>query len=366
LTVGHIVLIGGGGFIGKTFIQSFAERFERIVVVDRFSGPAHPRPDAYQAFVGDIDSRVITIVGDAMCSDALGGVLSAADAVLLMHADTGTANSLLAPQQCLRENVTATVAVAEAIRKFCRRDRVRIVFTSSRAVYGEGAWSCPVHGHAVLDRTVTALEQKSFEPICRRCGASLDLLGSAEDGRTTPLSVYGASKRSAEHLLSALLSQDGYDLRIVRYQNVFGPGQEITNPYTGVLNWFSTQLVQNQPVEIYERGNIRRDFIFVQDAAQLLLRLATMERCQAGPYIVNGGSGNAVGLLQVAQALRDEYRSNSEIVLSDKFRVGDVLGARADAARATGELSFVCSVPLTEGLRRYARWFEATAAVLAR
>jgi len=358
-----IVIFGGGGFIGKTFLKMFTGCFDRITVVDRFSGPAHPRPDAYDWFVRDVDNqRVDTIVADAAHCESLGAVLRAADAVLLLNADTGTANSFVSPGTCVRENVTTLVALAEAIRKFCERERVRVLFTSSRAVYGEGAWSCAMHGESALDRSISALQRKQFEPLCPECGSRLNLLGSPEEGRAVPLSVYGATKRAGEDLLQALLAQDGFDVRIVRYQNVFGPGQEISNPYTGVLNWFSARLIEDGTVEIYERGHIRRDFIYVEDAARLLYELLLAQRPDSrGAWVVNGGSGDAVGLSEVAQMLRHEYGSRSQIVESDKFRIGDVLGARANMERARRDLRFQCSVKLPEGLRRYAAWFKAIA-----
>lgn len=355
----NIVIIGGGGFIGKTFTQLFASELDRIVIVDRFSGPSHPSANAKDRFVADVsDKRVTTIVDDAANAAVFGELLADADAVLLLNADTGTANSFLTPQICVRENVTTLLTAVEAIRKVCRKDRTRVLFTSSRAVYGEGNWQCAKHGEVLLDRDAHALESKQFEPKCPHCRATLTLVGSVEPGRAVPLSVYGATKRSGEDLLRAVLAQDGFDVRVVRYQNVYGPGQEITNPYTGVLNWFSKQLVQDEPVEIYERGHILRDFIFVEDAARLLFTLMTHERNNGGMMFVNGGSGQAVTLRDVALLLREQYGSRSEVRDSDKYRLGDVLGARADMSVAQRELGFQCSVSLREGLARYAAWFK--------
>jgi dTDP-L-rhamnose 4-epimerase len=358
--VRKIVIFGGGGFIGKTFARMFAPRLQQIVVIDRFNGPSHPRSDAKEQFESDLDRGVVqTIVADAAQAAEFGSVLADADAVLLLNADTGTANSLLTPHVCVRENVTTLLSETEAIRKFCRKDRTRVLFTSSRAVYGEGNWCCAEHGEVLLDRSAAALERKRFEPACPTCGRSVTLAGSVEHGRAVPLSVYGATKRSGEDLLRTVLAQDGFDVRTVRYQNVFGPGQEISNPYTGVLNWFSARLVRNEPVEIYERGHIRRDFIFVEDSARLLFALMTRERqSTSSMLIVNGGSGEAVPLADVAAILRRQYNSSSDILDCDKYRLGDVLGARADMERTERELGFRCSVTLEQGLARYAAWFK--------
>jgi dTDP-L-rhamnose 4-epimerase len=157
-----------------------------------------------------------------------------------------------------------------------------------------------------------------------------------------------------------MLVQQGFDLRVLRYQNVYGPGQEISNPYTGVLNWFSKRLLAGEPLEVYEKGFIRRDFIFVEDAVRLLRALLRYERREPGDEIVlNGGAGEDVELLRIAQKLKEIYGSNSAVTVCDKFRVGDVLGAWADMSRAEELLGFKCMTTLDDGLNRYCSWFRA-------
>lgn len=356
-----IAVLGGGGFIGKTYVAMNHSRFDEILVIDRFSGPAHPTFNSYRNFVASFDARkVITIVADVASSETFAELLADCDAVLLLHADTGTASSFASPSTTVKENVGVLVAAVETIRKHCKPDRTRVVFTSSRAVYGEGAWYCAEHGHILLDRTAAALSACKFEPRCTICNRSATLRGTRESDPLRPLSVYGVTKRAGEDLLAALLVQQGFDVRIVRYQNVYGPGQEITNPYTGVLNWFSTRLIQGETVEIYEQGLIQRDFIYVDDAARLLFEVQQMspERPGFEPFVVNGGSGVAVSLTEVATILRDYLNSSSQIVACDKFRVGDVLGARADMTHAQRILGFAPAISHYDGLRRYSAWFR--------
>jgi dTDP-L-rhamnose 4-epimerase len=284
-------------------------------------------------------------------------VLGGCEVVALMNADTGTANSFENPGATVRENVNVLVAAMEAVRRHCTPGRTRVLFTSSRATYGEGHWLCATHGAVRLARSAKDLAAHGFEPRCPQCAAVLEIAGSHEDSACAPLSVYGASKVAGENLLQAVLMQAGFPVRIVRYQNVFGPGQTIGNPYTGVLNWFSQRLITGQPVEIYERGFIRRDFIYVDDAARLLMLLAELPASgNTDATVVNGGSGVSVRLIEVAEKLRGIYSSNSTVAVCDKFRVGDVLGACADSRRAQ-QLGFSCEVTLDEGLRRYAAWF---------
>lgn len=294
-----------------------------------------------------------------MDAASYGSLLSDADAVLLLNADTGTANSQVSPSDCVRENINALVATATAIRERCAPLRTRVVFTSSRAVYGEGYWECKKHGLVRLERTMQALASGNFEPRCGVCATPLGLVGTPENANLRPLSVYGSTKRAGEDLLTTILVQSNFDLRIVRYQNVYGPGQEISNPYTGVLNWFSKRLLSGEAVEIYEQGFIKRDFIFVDDAARLLFLLATAGRSKLNePLIVNGGSGCSVALSSAAEMLKAAFQSSSDILNCDRYRLGDVLGACASTVLAKNELGFATQIPLQEGLARYVEWFK--------
>jgi dTDP-L-rhamnose 4-epimerase len=360
MAAGTLVIFGGAGFIARAFLRLYAQQYARVVVVDRFSGPSHPRPDAYEQFHAEFaGSNVQAVVADAADAQAQGSTLRDADAVLILNADTGTAQSGVLPHVCVQENVSALVAVAQAVRRHCVPGRVRVVFTSSRAVYGEGNWACGEHGAATIDRSPRALEQGRFLPQCPRCQRPLTLEPTAESAARAPLSVYGATKSAGEDLLRSLLTQNGFDVRIVRYQNVYGPGQEPNNPYTGVLNWFSRRLLAGEDVEIYERGHILRDFIYVDDAARLL-RLLT-ERAETrghGPLVLNGGAGTAVALSEVATMLKERFGARGQIRSTDKFRVGDVLGACADMSRAAEVLAFSCETSLAQGLSRYCDWFR--------
>lgn len=360
---GNLTVFGGGGFIGTAFLRLYAREFNSLVVIDRFSGPSHPRKDAHDLFEREFSSLGMkTIVADAANAASLTPVLAASDAVMLLNADTGTAQSGLEPQTCVRENINALVAVAEAVRRFCSPAKTRVIFTSSRAAYGEGAWKCSQHGDVTLIRSAAALRRAEFEPRCTHCESILTLGRTAEDVAREPLSVYGVTKSAGEDLLRTILGQYGFDVRIVRYQNVYGPGQEPTNPYTGVLNWFSSLLLSGRDIEIYEQGHIRRDFIYVDDAARLLYSLLMHERVNTGDVIVvNGGSGAAVSLTDVACMLKQRYKSPGEIGTSDKFRVGDVLGACADMSRAESVLGFSCRTALSDGLELYADWFSKQA-----
>jgi len=356
------LLLGGGGFIGSNYYAGHGEAYEQITIVDRFDGPSHSSLSEHERLRSGLRHQDRIFTSDAAEIGRWPELLTGSTDVFILNADTGTGSSFARPSFTVAENLSKLAAIAEAIREHSAPERTRVIFTSSRAVYGEGRWHCPAHGAQPPDRSRGALEAGRFAPLCRQCSAPLQLAGSVEHDAHRPLSVYGLTKSCGEDLLRLTLCAAGFDVRIARFQNVYGIGQAIDNPYTGVLNWFSQALVEGKTVKVFEQGLIVRDFIFVSDAAALLHALATAERMQQDigiPMVVNGGTGRAARLIDVAHMLRDRYRSSSEIVATNDFRTGDVLGAVADTSRARACLGLQPEVTLEEGIARYAAWFAA-------
>jgi dTDP-L-rhamnose 4-epimerase len=355
------VIFGGGGFIGSTYYEQFADEYDEVTIVDRFHGASHSSLAEYVRIRAAMRPHDLLLTADVLEAKNWPQIFRSATDVFLLNADTGTGNSFAQPSVTVGENLGKLAAIIEAIRAHCSVDQTRILFTSSRAVYGEGHWTCAEHGRQVLDRSATAMSEKRFAPHCPQCGAALDLNGSLESDAHAPLSVYGLTKAAGEKLLELTLCASGFDVRIVRYQNVYGIGQAIDNPYTGVLNWFSQTLIEEADVTIYEGGHIVRDFIFVTDAAALLHQIASAPPASGpryAPLVFNGGTGVPTRLADAAILLRELYQSGSAIRNTDQYRPGDVLGAVAGMDRTSSELNFQAKVGLREGLSRYAEWFR--------
>lgn len=355
------VIVGGGGFIGSNYYAAFREAFDEVVIVDRFHGPSH-RTLADHARLSATkrpQDRIFTAdAADLRCWPEL---LRDATDVFLLNADTGTGSSFDRPSAAVDENLFKLASLVESVRTHCDDAATRVMFTSSRAVYGEGHWRCAEHGKQVPPRDARALAAGQFAPRCGLCRAELSLHGSLETDEHRPLSVYGLTKSAGERLLALTLCAAGFDVRIVRYQNVYGIGQAVDNPYTGVLNWFSRALREGTPVRVFEDGRIVRDFIFVDDAAALLHRVASFERPapeRIVPFVVNGGTGTPTRLRDAAELLRSLYGTNTPVVDTSDYRQGDVLGAVADTTLARQRLQFEPKVSLRDGLSRYADWFS--------
>jgi dTDP-L-rhamnose 4-epimerase len=364
MSLGKLVVLGGAGFIGSRFLELFRDHFDSVWVVDRISGPSHPDWGAlHRHEAGLRPGRDHILCLDAGDRVQHGRLFADADAVAILNADTGTARSQHSPAACVADNALVLAQIVEGLSAHADPARTRILFTSSRAVYGEGDWRCSEHGKFPIERSAAALDAGRFEPLCPLCARPLDLLPSREDLPLQPLSVYGMTKQFGEQLLGTLATTRGFDIRIVRYQNVYGQGQEISNPYTGVLNWFSQSLLKDEQVPVFEQGHIVRDFIHVDDAARLLWLALDRRAVENGRVqILNGGSGVPVKLQHVAELLKAAYGSASVILPVGQFRPGDVLGAVADMHRAEAMLGFHAAVPLAQGLAAYAAWFRATLA----
>jgi dTDP-L-rhamnose 4-epimerase len=254
-------------------------------------------------------------------------------------------------------NVRGTAVLLDA----CVRARVpQVVLSSSRAVYGEGSWRCdacgPVHpGLRLPSKEGTAITWNPLCPRCRRPAASL--LPTHEGESADPVSVYGISKLAQEQLVDMAGRAFGLDCSILRFFNVFGPGQSLSNPYTGVLAVFVNRARLGRPLDLYEDGRIVRDFVHVDDVVRALMLAAEKRpRCP-----VNIGSGRTVTIGEIAGMVVRLTRSSSPLQITGKSRVGDVRGLVADLSRAGTALGWAPEVAFEDGLRSFVEWASRSA-----
>jgi dTDP-L-rhamnose 4-epimerase len=237
----------------------------------------------------------------------------------------------------------------------------RVVLASSRAVYGEGAWVCPSDGRLVPPARRGRDAVHGWDPACPICGGQVTPLPTPEDSPVAAGSVYGWTKAGQEQILGLLAAATGIHSRVLRLQNVYGPGQSLRNPYTGVLMTFCNRALVGDTLTLYEDGDITRDFVHVDDVVAALAAAGVRGGLPEGA--INIGSGVPTTIGQAAALIRDAVGSPSKIVVGGQFRMGDVRHAVADIRRAGEVFNFRPRVEFADGIRRLVAWVREQAPV---
>lgn len=346
------LVTGGAGFIGSRLVERLAAEGNRIVVLDNLHSQVHgPRP-----LPPRFPSGVSFLQGSVDDRDAVRAAISLASPERVFHlaAETGTGQSFDLVSQYCSVNVVGTAILLEELKRTAPRLE-RVVLAGSRAVYGEGAHR--LASGAIITAPPRLPEQMkagNFQPR-DLAGQPLEPVPTPESFPPSPSSVYASTKLMQEHLIIQALAGTGIEPVILRFQNVFGPGQSLRNPYTGVLSIFCSQILAGRELNIYEDGAIVRDFVFVSDVVDALVRGGKVPGIDATP--INIGSGHPATILIAARhLLRMLGASENALRISGDFRAGDIRYAVADIARAATVLGWSPETGFEQGLAALARW----------
>lgn len=345
----HVLVTGGCGFIGKVLSLRLARHGYRVRVLDSLSEQVHGRnPDTRWTKENGIGFVRGSVSDQRDCRAALEGI----NVVAHLAAETGSGQSMYELTRFMETNVLGTATLLEESR---RQGVTRFVLASSRAVYGEGPWECSGCGRVYPStRTIErAAKTRSWNPTCPRCGkATTRLLPVREDDPVAPTSIYGMSKLAQEQLLSMSALALGLGHGILRLFNVFGPGQSLKNPYTGVLTVFINRSRLNKPLDLYEDGEILRDFVFVDDVARAIH--VALESRESGVF--NIGSASTRSIRRLAELIIESADSSSRTEVTRKMRAGDVRGLVADNERARQTLGWQPEMDADAGIRKFVQW----------
>ena len=236
----------------------------------------------------------------------------------------------------------------------------RVVVASSRAIYGEGCYLSDELGTVYPGpRREADMADGRFEPSVPGAVTPLEVVPTPEDSPAHPGSVYGITKLAQELLVMTVCGSLGIESVALRYQNVYGPGQSLTNPYTGILSIFSTRILNRQPINIFEDGEESRDFVFIDDVVRATCMAAVVP--DVGSAVVNIGSGVRTSVSQVVDALMGAYGIKVPVEISGNFRIGDIRHNLADISAARALLGYEPSVDFTSGVNQFASWVQAQA-----
>lgn len=347
------LVTGGAGFIGSRLAKKLTAHGQ-VTVLDNLLPQVHAgNPDN----VDRVRSCGATLIeADIRDREALAAALNEAKPDVIYHlaAETGTGQSFDLPVRYNDVNVMGTANLIEAVRSAVP-DLERIVLASSRSVYGEGAYVNDA-GQQVLasERRAEDMEAGDFSVKCH-ANQPLSPIPTNAACPVAPASIYASTKLMQEYLLHQAFWGTRTQIGLLRLQNVYGAGQSLNNPYTGVLSIFCRQIEEDRTLNIYEDGEIIRDFVHVDDVVSAFEMMGTIDTMPDG--IIDIGSGEATSILVVARLLLDLLdKPGDRYTITGAFRPGDIRYAVADISRATDELGWRPQIPLADGLSHLITW----------
>ncbi|MBF2067347.1 MAG: NAD-dependent epimerase/dehydratase family protein [Calothrix sp. C42_A2020_038] len=343
-----IFVTGGAGFIGKWLIRCLPTDAE-IVIVDSIDEQVHK---SQSEFAPEQLERALCIKADIRDQDAYASAMEGSDVIVHLASQTGTGQSMYEISKYIQHNVDGTAKLLEVISKLLHKPR-RIVLTSSRAVYGEGAFTNGSSVQYSKGRNLEDLQSGKWEIYDN--GQELSPLPMKEDYLPNPTSIYGLTKLWQEQLISNYAQNQNIDYTIFRLQNVYGPEQELRNPYTGIIGIFTSLITQKGEVELFEDGKMTRDFVYVKDVAMALKAAIYYQNDLS--TIINVGSGKATSLLELVNLIANVAGKDLKINYSGRFRVGDIRHAVADMSRYVDVFSEFQPTSLEEGMVSYLKWY---------
>lgn len=355
----NILITGGAGFIGSEIVSKLFETKEwNITVLDLLSEQIHGNNYNESYLYNRIKDKCNFIKSDIRDFETVIKAVSNNEYIIHLAAETGTGQSMYQINRYNEVNIMGTSNLFQAISNLGKESKVKkIILSSSRSVYGEGKYNCPTCGVIYpKSRNRETMLNGDFNLYCPNCGKKLELVSTTEDSPINPCSLYAFTKYSQEKMLQTLCPAMNIDYTIFRFQNVYGAGQSLKNPYTGILSIFSTLMLENKAINIFEDGLESRDFVHVKDIADGVI--ASISNSKSNGEIINLGSGINTTVIEIAEILKKSYNSQSKLNITGDFRVGDIAHNKADISKANELLGFTPKISLQDGLNDFCKWVK--------
>ena len=353
----NVLITGGAGFIGSRLALKLKAGGHTVTVLDTLSPQVHgddpETSDLYRSIAGQVRFIRGSVTDRAVMTQALDGQ----EVIVHFAAETGTGQSMYQIEHYTAVNIGGTALMFDILANGPHAVK-RIVIASSRSVYGEGRYRSPELGDVYPEhRDAADMTAGDFE-VKYPGSSALTLVATDEDSKLHPSSLYGITKQVQEQMVMTLSPTLGIEPVALRYQNVFGPGQSLSNPYTGILSIFSNLIMQGKPLNIFEDGAESRDFVFVDDVVDATV--LGVEKPEAAGHVFNVGTGVPVSVTQVVDALSRHLGLPVEAAVSGNFRLGDIRHNYADMTRARTVLGFVPAYDFERGIGEFCSWVRAS------
>ena len=351
----NILITGGAGFIGSHLGDALLQAGHQVRVLDCLLPQVHGEGATRPGYLSDgIDLRI----GDVRDPDAVRSALDGIDAVYHFAARVGVGQSMYEINEYVDVNNRGTAVLLEELAK---RPLARLIVASSMSIYGEGLYRSRNGLHEDVARSVQDLKRGEWEPLAGG-DAVLEPLPTPESKRAALASVYALSKYDQERMCLMVGEAYGIPTVALRFFNVYGTRQALSNPYTGVLAIFASRLLNDKSPLVFEDGLQRRDFVHVSDVVQACV--LALEHDQAPGQVFNVGSGNAYTVRDIARAMAEVTgKTHIQPEIAGKYRVGDIRHCFADVSHAQRALGYAPQVTLDRGLRELAAWLRGQVAV---
>lgn len=349
-----VLITGGAGFIGSNLALKLLNKNYEVSILDNLDSQIHgENPD--DSFTYNLIKNCTTFIkGDVTNTNDLKESIKKVDIIVHLAAKTGTGQSMYEIEDYINTNIGGTAKILEILTSG-EHSVKKFVIASSRSVYGEGKFSCKEHGIVFPEsREDSDMANGIFEIKCPICGEETNMLPTDEQSILHPTSVYGFTKQSQEEL--AMIVGKSINLPVVafRFQNVYGPGQSLKNPYTGILSIFSTRIKNNNDIYVFEDGLETRDFVYIEDITDAIV--LGIEKENANYHTFNVGSDEKMDVLTIAETLKQEYNSDVPIHISGNYRLGDIRHNLADLTLIKESLGYEPKVKFKEGISNFVKW----------
>lgn len=363
------LVTGGAGFIGSYVVDALVGRGDDVRILDSLDPQVHDRPPDY------LNVKSELVVGDVRDGDLVAKCLAGVDRVVHLAACVGVGQSMYEIERYTSVNALGTAVLLE--RLLAKRDHIeKVVVASSMSIYGEGLYRCLEEGREVVPspRREAQLAEHRWELFCENCGSELEPLLTPETKPVQPTSVYAIGKRDHEELTLTVGRAYGIPATALRFFNVYGPRQALSNPYTGVAAIFASRLLNGNAPVIFEDGHQSRDFVHVVDVAASVV--AALDPGAGDGEAINVATGTRTSVLDIAAALSQALGVDAEPEVREQYRAGDIRHCVGDPTRAAKLLGWSAQTSFEQGMDDLASWLagrraidrvdEATAALTAR